>query len=133
MEIEIKSNYSPFMINISYIHSSIRNNQHYQCIHQYSGEMVIICSLIVTFTYNPLIFRPDNLWEWRIYNIEIITIQNVQWKSLPIPNNQHYNGSQQDSGEMALFLHCSTFLHEIFWVFRPEYFEIEIQIIYIRT
>ena len=32
----------------------------------------------------------------------------------------HYNYSQQDSGEMTLFLHCSTFLHELFWVFRIE-------------
>ena len=45
---------------------------------------------------------------------------NVQLKSLPILNHQHQNGSQQDSGEMTLFLHCSTFLHKLFWVFRPE-------------
>ena len=32
---------------------------------------------------------------------------------------KHYIGSQQGSGEMALFLHCLTFIHEIFWVFRP--------------
>ena len=32
----------------------------------------------------------------------------------------HYNYSQQDSGEMTLFHHCSTFLHESFWVFRPK-------------
>ena len=33
---------------------------------------------------------------------------------------QHYIGSQQGSGEMALFLRCLTFIHDIFWVFRLE-------------
>ena len=54
-------NYIPLIINISDMHSSIRNNQHYHGIHQYSEEMVIVFSLIVTFTKNPLIFRPENL------------------------------------------------------------------------
>ena len=53
-------------------------------------------------------------------NIELIPIINGQLKALPIWNHQHYNGSQQDSGEMTLFLHCSTFLHELFWVFQPK-------------
>ena len=50
----------------------------------------------------------------------MIPFINGQFNSLPIQNHQHYNGSQQDSGEMTLFLHCSTFLHELFCVFRPE-------------
>ena len=117
MKLVIQINYSPYIIHLSEIHSSIQNTQHYHSIHQCSGEMVIVCSLIITFPYNHLIFRPDTLWEWIIYNIELITIRNGQLKSLPILNHQHYNGSQQVSGEMALFLHCLTFLHEIFWNF----------------
>ena len=53
------------------------------------------------------------------YHIDITIIINGQLKDLPIQNHHHYNGSQQDSGEMALFLHCLTFLHEIFWHFEP--------------
>ena len=49
------------------------------------------------------------------YYIYLIKIKNGQLKALPIGNHHHYNASQQDSGEMALFLHCLTFLHEIFW------------------
>ena len=52
--------------------------------------------------------------------MKLITIINGQSKALPIRNHQHYNGLQQDSGEMTLFLHCSTFLHELFWLFRLE-------------
>ena len=49
--------------NIHKLHSVI-NNQHYHDKHQYSGEMVIVCSLIITVTYNHLVFRPDTLWRW---------------------------------------------------------------------
>ena len=47
--------------------------------------------------------------------MELITIINLKLNYFPIQNHQHCNGSQQDSGEMTLFLHCSTFLHEFFW------------------
>ena len=29
--------------------------------------------------------------------------------------HQYYKSLQQGSGEMELFLHCLTFVHEIFW------------------
>ena len=38
-------------------------------------------------------------------------------KFSPNSKSSHYNGSQQDSGEMTLFINCLTFLHEIFWDF----------------
>ena len=120
MRLEIHINYSPSIIHLSEIHSSIRNNKHYHGIYQNGVEMVIVCSLKVILTYNSWEFRLETFWEWITENIELITIINGQWKALPIRNHQHYNGSQQDSGEMTLFLHCSTFLHEFFWVFRPE-------------
>ena len=60
-------------------------------------------------------------------NIKIISyIKNISFIHKPsvfhlsIRIYQHYIGSQQGSGEMALFLHCLTFIHEIFWVFQPE-------------
>ena len=71
-------------------------------------------------TYKSWEFRLETFWEWIKENIELITIINGQLKALPIRNYQHCNGSQQDSGKMTLFLHCSTFLHELFWVFQPE-------------
>ena len=108
------------MINLSYIHSSIRNNDHYHGIYQNRVEMVIVYSLKVILTYNSSEFRIETCWEWITENIELIPIINGQLNSLPILNHQHYNGSQQDSGEMTLFLHFSTFLHELFWVFIPE-------------
>ena len=87
MKLLIHINDSPFIIHLLEIHSSIRNNQHYHSIHQCSGEMVIVCSLIITFPYNHLIFWPDTFWELIKYNIDIITISNGQWKSLPIRNH----------------------------------------------
>ena len=81
--------------------------------------MVIVCSLKVIFTYKSWEFRIETFWELIKYNIKLIPIINGQLNSLPIRNHQHYNGSQQDSGEMTLFLHCSTFLHELFLVFQP--------------
>ena len=51
------------------------------------GEMVIVCSIIITFPYNHLIFQPKNLWEWIKNHICLITISNGQWKSLPIRNH----------------------------------------------
>ena len=120
MRLEIHINYSPSIIHISYIHSSIWNNKHYHGIYQNRVEMVIVCSLKVILTYKSLEFWVETFWERIKENIELITIINGQWKALPIRNHQHYNGSQQDSGEMTLFLHCSIFLHELFWVFFPE-------------
>ena len=120
MKLELHINYSPSIINLSEINSSIRNNKHYRGIYQNGVEMVIICSLKVILRYNSWEFRLENFWEWIKENIELITIINWQLKALPIPNHRHCNGSQQDSGEMTLFLHCSTFLLELFWVFRPE-------------
>ena len=115
MRLEIKIYYSKLIINLSAIHFSIRNNQHYHSIHQCSGEMVIVSSLIITFPYNHLIFRPDNFLEWIKYHINLITISNGQWKYLPIQNHYHYIGAQEDSEEMALFINCLTFSHGIFW------------------
>ena len=69
----------------------------------------------VILTYKYWVFRLETFWEWKTEHIELITIRNGQWKALSIQNHQHYNGSQQDSGEMTLFLHCLTFLHKIFW------------------
>ena len=82
--------------------------------------MVIVCSLKVILTYKSWEFRLETFLELITENNELIIIINGQCKALPISNHQHYNGSQQDSGEMTLFLHCSTFLHELFWVFRIE-------------
>ena len=48
-------------------------------------------------------------------NITFIHKPSVFYLSIRI--HQHYIGSQQGSGEMTLFLHCITFLHEIFWYF----------------
>ena len=48
-----------------------------------------------------------------INNIPFIHKPLVFYLSIRI--YQHYIGSQQGSGEMALFLHCLTFLCEIFW------------------
>ena len=73
-------------------------------------------------TYKSWAFWLENLWELIIDNIELIAIINGELNSLPILNHQHYNGSQQDSGKIALFLHCLIFLHELFWVFRPNMF-----------
>ena len=42
---------------------------------------------------------------------------------LSIQIHQHYIGSQQGSGEMAPFLHCLTFLHEIFQYFDLRVFQ----------
>ena len=58
----------------------------------------------------------------RMNKIEYLTNSNhkLTIKFSPNSKHKHYNGSQQDSGEMTLFLHCSTFLHELFWVFRPK-------------
>ena len=120
MRLEIHINYSPSIIHLSEIHSSIRNNKHYHGIYLNGVEMDIVCSSKVILTYNSWKFRLETFWEWRTENIELIPIINWQWKALSIRNNQHYNGSQQDSGEMALFIHCSTFLHEIFWVFQND-------------
>ena len=50
-----------------------------------------------------------------INNIPFIHKPSVVYLSIWI--HQHYIDSQQGSGEMALFLHCLTFLHEIFWYF----------------
>ena len=33
---------------------------------------------------------------------------------------RHYIGSQQGSEEITIFLHCLTFIHGIFWVFRNQ-------------
>ena len=79
--------------------------------------MVIVCSLKVILTYKSWEFRIETFWEWITEHIELITIINLQWKAFPIQNHQRYNGSQQDSGEMTLFIHCLTFLHEVFWYF----------------
>ena len=79
--------------------------------------MVIVCSLKINLTYKSWVFQLEIFWEWITKHIDIITIRNGQWKALPIWNHQHYNGSQQDSGEMALFLHWLTFLHEILHYF----------------
>ena len=43
------------------MHSPILNNEHYHGIQEYSGEMVIVRLLLFTFTYNPLVFRPETL------------------------------------------------------------------------
>ena len=120
MKLIIHINDSPSIIHLLERHSSIQNNQHYHGIYQYIVEMVIVRSLEINLTYNSWVFWLETLWEWGKEHIELITIKNGQWKALPIRNYQHYNGSQQDSGEMTLFLHCWTFLHEFFWVFRPE-------------
>ena len=120
MRLEKNINYSPSIIHLSDIHSSIRNNKHYHGIYQNGVEMVIVFSLKVILTYHSWEFRLETFWEWRTKNNELIPIINWQWKALPIRNHQHYNGSQQYSGEMTLFLHCSTFLQELFWVFQPD-------------
>ena len=120
MRLEIKINDSPSIIHLSDIHSSIRNNKHYHGIYQDGVEMVIVCSLKVILIDKYGEFRLETLWEWIKNNIELIPIINLQWNSLPIRNHQHYDGSQQDSGEMTLFFHGSTFLHELFWVFQPK-------------
>ena len=52
-------NVIPLIINISEKQYFIRNHQHYNGIHQYSGEMVDVCSLIITFTHNHLVFQRD--------------------------------------------------------------------------
>ena len=54
--------------------------------------------------------------------IEYLTDSNHKWT---IKGSTNYKSSAlqwftKDSGEMTLFLHCSTFLHELFWVFQPE-------------
>ena len=116
MRLEININYIPSIIHLLEINSSILNNKHYHGMQQYSGEMVIVCSLIVTFTYKYLIFLPDTFWEWIKYNIDIITIIYGQWKYLLIQNHQHYNGSQQDSGDMTLLLLCLTFYMKYFGI-----------------
>ena len=65
--------------------------------------------------------------NYYVLNIKIISsinnnpfIHKSSVVHLSIQIYQHYIGSQQGSGEMELFLHCLTFIHEIFWVFIPE-------------
>ena len=124
MRLEVHTNYSPYIIHLSEIHSFIQNNKHYHGIYQNKVEMVIVCSLKVILTYNSWEFWLETFWEFSDNEeqsiFELISIRNGQWEALPIRSIQHYNGSQQDSWEMTLFLHCSTFLHEFSWVFRPE-------------
>ena len=118
--VAIHINYIPLIIHFLDIHFSIRNNKHHHGIYQNRVEMVIVCSLQVILTYKYWEFRLEIFWEWIKYNIEFIKIIIGQLKAFSIRNDQHYNGSQQDSGEMTLFLHCSTFLDELFWIFKPE-------------
>ena len=63
MRLEIKINYSPYIIHLSYMHSSIQNNKHYHGLYQNRVEMTIVCSLKVILTYKYLVFRLENLLE----------------------------------------------------------------------
>ena len=134
MRLEIHINYSPSIIHLSEINSSIRNNKHYHGIYQNRVEMVIVCSLKIILTYDSWEFRLETLWEWIKENIELITIIKGQLKSLPIRNHQHYNGSQQDSGENDIISSLfNIFTWIILGISNWKYYEHKIKIIYIKT
>ena len=59
--IEININYIPLFIYLSYIHSSIQNNNHYHGIYRNRVEMFIVCSLKAILTYKYWVFQIENL------------------------------------------------------------------------